>query len=54
MDEAFSSLDPDLRRQFGHFVADQIKLRQIPALLVSHDVADQEFATDPVLQFPQG
>ena len=53
MDEAFSSLDPELRRQFGHFVADQIKLRQIPALLVSHDVADREFATDPVLQFPE-
>ena len=53
MDEAFSSLDPELRRQFGHFVADQIKLRQIPALLVSHDVADREFATDPVLEFPQ-
>ena len=53
MDEAFSSLDPDLRRQFGHFMADQIKLRQIPALLVSHDVADREFATGPVLQFPK-
>ena len=51
MDEAFSSLDPELRRQFGHFVADQIKLRQIPALLVSHDAADREFATGPVLQF---
>jgi putative thiamine transport system ATP-binding protein len=53
MDESFSSLDPELRGQFGHFVADQIKLRQIPALLVSHDVADREFATDPVLHFPE-
>jgi putative thiamine transport system ATP-binding protein len=53
MDEAFSSLDPELRRQFGHFVADQIKMRQIPALLVSHDLADREFAADQVLQFPQ-
>ena len=53
MDEAFSSLDPALRRQFGQFVAAQIKLRQIPALLVSHDAADREFATDPVLQFPE-
>ena len=52
MDEAFSSLDPDLRRQFGQFVANQIKLRDIPALLVSHDAADKEFATDPVLKFP--
>ncbi len=53
MDEAFSSLDPDLRRQFGQFVAKQIKQRQIPALLVSHDEADQEFATDDVFKFPQ-
>lgn len=52
MDEAFSSLDPNLRSQFGQFVATQIKLRDIPALLVSHDVADQEFATYPVLKFP--
>ena len=52
MDEAFSSLDPDLRRQFGHFVAKQIKLRKIPALLVSHDAADQEFTAGSVLQFP--
>ena len=53
MDEAFSSLDPDLRRQFGQFVAKQIKQREIPALLVSHDEADQEFATDKVLKFPK-
>lgn len=52
MDEAFSSLDPKLRRQFGQFVAAQIKLKEIPALLVSHDAADREFATNPVLQFP--
>ena len=49
MDESFSSLDPDLRRQFGQFVAAQIKIRQIPALLVSHDATDKEFAVDPVL-----
>ncbi|MDC1382704.1 ATP-binding cassette domain-containing protein [Candidatus Puniceispirillum sp.] len=51
MDEAFSSLDPDLRLKFGRFVAAQIKKRQIPALLVSHDLVDQEFATDPILHF---
>ena len=52
MDETFSSLDPGLRQQFGHFVATQIKFRQIPALLVSHDEADQEFASGSILQFP--
>ena len=54
LDEAFSSLDPDLRKRFGQFVVAQIELRQIPALLVSHDLADEEFATGPVLQFPAG
>ena len=49
LDEAFSSLDPDLRQTFGQFVAAQIKARHIPALLVSHDVGDAKFATGPVL-----
>ena len=40
MDEAFSALDPELRHAFGLFVRDQIRDRQIPALLVSHDPAD--------------
>jgi putative thiamine transport system ATP-binding protein len=50
LDEAFSSLDPDLRQQFGQFVATQIKRRHIPALLVSHDEADRQFATGKVLR----
>ena len=54
LDEAFSSLDPHLRSQFGKFVAAQIKLMQIPALLVSHDVADQEFTVGPVLHISKG
>ena len=49
LDEAFASLDPDLRQQFGGFVADQIKSRKIPALLVSHDRSDRQFATGAVL-----
>ena len=53
MDEAFASLDPDLRREFGKFVANQIKIREIPALLVSHDLGDQEFSKGPVLHFPR-
>jgi ABC-type uncharacterized transport system, ATPase component len=54
MDEAFSSLDPELRRQFGQFVARQIKTSGIPALLVSHNLADLEFAVEPILHFPSG
>tara|TARA_Y100000991_G_scaffold206944_1_gene184533 strand:- start:244 stop:873 length:630 start_codon:yes stop_codon:yes gene_type:complete len=52
MDEAFSSLDPELRRQFGQFVATQVKIREIPALLVSHNLRDQEFCTGQILHFP--
>lgn len=44
MDEAFSALDPELRHGFGMFVRDQIRDRQIPALLVSHDPADAVLA----------
>ena len=49
MDEAFSSLDPNLRHQLGRLLAAQIKLRQVPALLVCLDATDEEFAVDPVL-----
>ena len=44
MDEAFSALDSELRHGFGMFVRDQIRDRQIPALLVSHDPADAVLA----------
>jgi putative thiamine transport system ATP-binding protein len=53
LDEAFTSLDPALRQQFGRFVADQISQRQIPALLVSHDVADRQFAHGEALDLDQ-
>jgi len=52
LDEAFSSLDPDLRRQFGQFVAAQIAGRNIPALLVSHDAGDKKLTSGRVIQFP--
>ena len=53
LDEAFSSLDPSLRQQFGQFVAAQIKDRHIPALLVSHDATDRQFATGKVLRLDE-
>lgn len=49
MDEAFSALDPDLRHAFGGFVRAQIRDRDIPALLVSHDAADAVFADDGII-----
>lgn len=50
MDEAFSALDPDLRQSFGQFVLSQIRERNIPALLVSHDAGDASFADDDVIR----
>ena len=44
MDEAFSALDPERRQAFGRFVREQVRLRNIPALLVSHDPGDATFA----------
>ena len=44
MDEAFSALDPERRHAFGGFVREQVRVRGIPALLVSHDPADAELA----------
>lgn len=40
LDEPFSKLDKNLRHDFRQFVFEQIKLRQIPALMVTHDDAD--------------
>lgn len=44
MDEAFSALDPERRQAFGSFVREQVRLREIPALLVSHDAGDAVFS----------
>ena len=44
MDEAISALDPERRQAFGGFVREQVRLRNIPALLVSHDAGDATFA----------
>lgn len=40
LDEPFSRLDAALREQFRAFVFGQIRARQIPAILVTHDRAD--------------
>ena len=40
LDEPFSRLDTALRQQFRAFVFDQIRARNIPAILVTHDAAD--------------
>ena len=54
MDESFASLDPELRSQFGQFVADKIRSQKIPALLISHHEDDKAFATGQVITWPSG
>lgn len=52
LDEAFSSFDPELRKQIGSFVARQIEARNIPALLVSHDAGDKSLTSGGTIRFP--
>ena len=52
LDEAFSSLAPELRQTFGKFVASQVAARQIPALLVSHDPGDKSLTNGAIIKFP--
>ena len=52
LDEAFSSLDPELRQQFGMFVVQQIENRNIPALLVSHDAGDKSLTSGDIIRLP--
>lgn len=52
MDESFAALDPELRQQFGQFVARQIEVRHIPSLLISHHDDDRRFATGSVISWP--
>ena len=35
---------PERRNAFGGFVREQVRIREIPALLVSHDAGDAAFA----------
>lgn len=40
LDEPFSKLDQQLRQQFRSFVFEQIQVKQIPTILVTHDPED--------------
>jgi putative thiamine transport system ATP-binding protein len=44
LDEPFSKLDLDLRREFRRFVFDTARRRGLPVVLVTHDPADAEAA----------
>ena len=48
MDEPFSALDPELRADMRAFVFNEIRERALPALMVTHDVADAQAANGPI------
>jgi len=49
LDEPFSRLDADLRRQMRAFVFGQVRAEEIPAILVTHDMEDAEAAGGKVI-----
>jgi putative thiamine transport system ATP-binding protein len=49
LDEPFSRLDTELRQEFRRFVFDHARERDLPMLLVTHDLADAEAAGGPVI-----
>ena len=42
LDEPFSALDPELRRKTGAWVSGEVRRRQVPCLLVTHDLAEAQ------------
>ncbi len=49
LDEPFSKLDSDLRREFRRFVFDRAAAKRLPVLLVTHDLGDAKAAGGQVL-----
>lgn len=50
LDEPFSKLDSDLRREFRRFVFDRAAAKRLPVLLVTHDLGDARAAHGQVLE----
>jgi len=50
LDEPFSHLDPDARQGAREVVFAEVRRRQLPAILVTHDRADAEAAGGPSLE----
>lgn len=54
LDEPFSKLDSDLRREFRRFVFDRAAAKRLPVLLVTHDLGDARAAGGQVLNVGSG
>lgn len=50
LDEPFSKLDAEMKERFRRFVFDHAKMRDLPVLLVTHDIADARSAGGPVVE----
>ena len=50
LDEPFSKLDSDLRREFRRFVFDRAIVKRLPVLLVTHDASDAEAANGRIVK----
>ena len=49
LDEPFSKLDRGLRDRFRAFVFDHVRTSMLPTVMVSHDLADAEAASGPII-----
>ena len=54
LDEPFSKLDTEMRGQMRDLVRDRIRAARIPAILVTHDVADAKAAGGTIVHLGQG
>jgi putative thiamine transport system ATP-binding protein len=50
LDEPFSKLDPELRGQFRDYVFNEARLRMLPVLMVTHDLADSRAGGGRVIE----
>lgn len=50
LDEPFSALDQDLRREIREVTFAEIRKRQIPALMVTHDLEDAKASGDDIIK----
>lgn len=54
LDEPFSALDPDLRKQLSQLVRDLVSELQIPSIHVTHSVAEARALSDQVVRIHRG
>lgn len=50
LDEPFSKLDSALRQEVRRTVFDLVREKNIPAIMVTHDIADAEAANGPIIE----